>query len=86
MARVMEKRNHTGALLIALNALSKLLATRWPWLLGGAVDAPGLLAQLSVITAQGLDHVCALAAGGWKIAPVLFMLLFERYRLVDQID
>lgn len=57
MEKLAADQNNTSALLIAHNGLAKLLKGRWPWLLGGVMDAPRLLAQLCRIFRDGLDQV-----------------------------
>lgn len=56
MAHVVMARSNTGALLIAHNGLAKLLSARLPWLIGGVLNAPRLLSQLSRICCDGLDQ------------------------------
>lgn len=53
----MTRQNNTPALLMAHNALAKLLKNNWPWLVGGVVDAPRLLSRLCEIYRDGLDQV-----------------------------
>lgn len=53
-----QNNTNTSALLVAHNALAKLLKSRWQWLIGGVLDAPRLLAQLSAIYRDGLSQAC----------------------------
>lgn len=56
MEELVASQNNTSALLIAHNGLAKLLKGRWPWLVGGVLDAPRLLAQLCSIYGDGLSQ------------------------------
>lgn len=51
------EQNNTSALLIAHNALARLLKARWRWLIDSKLNHPRLLNQLSDIYEDGLSHV-----------------------------
>ncbi|CAB1100640.1 unnamed protein product [Ectocarpus sp. CCAP 1310/34] len=57
MEQLVTRQNNTPALLMAHNALSKLLKNNWPWLVGGVVDAPRLLSRLCEIYRDGLGQL-----------------------------
>ncbi|CAM9720756.1 unnamed protein product [Ectocarpus sp. 6 AP-2014] len=57
MEQLVTRQNNTPALLMAHNALAKLLKNNWPWLVGGVVDTPRLLSRLCEIYRDGLDQL-----------------------------